>query len=701
MAQSQKTECGLTCVCMINRYYKNSIPMEELRKDLEVGRDGSSFLQIKQLLEKKGFIVKSYKIPVHELDALDNPSIILWKNKHFIVLEKMKNGKATVVDPAIGRYHLSLSELEAGYSGYAITPRPGEHFHPNKKKTQPWKYFLRYIFENKELYVRILFLSLIVYAFTLGVPIIIQRIIDDLMMQKGINTGNALFIGFAVLSIMYFIVSLIRNFSLAKLRVVIDKSINTNIFMHLLRIPFKFFALRSSGDIIYSLNGSLRIKDIFANQFITSFLDCGAGIVIFTYILSLSKELGIAAAILFVINVVFIGVTKDIIVENNRSIVASKSKVESIQMETVYAMMGIKMCAIEDDIFDTWSSAYKKYYDKNWENEKVSNLIGTINSLLQFASPAFLLFWGIYLVEQNRLTMGAIVAIYSLGATFFGVSSSVLNMWQSMINSNIIFERLVDIMKCKEEVVEDIPREERIEGNIKLKNVCFKYTKDSPVILKNINLDIDKGMKVAIVGKSGSGKSTLAKLLVGLYKPSEGDIFFDGKEIDKWAQRPLRRQMGIVPQDIVLFSNTIYDNIVMNRENYGLEDVRKACRIANIDDEIESMPMKYQTGISEMGLNISGGQRQRIALARAIIGEPKILLLDEATSSLDNINERNVSDEIKQMGTTQIVIAHRLSTIIDADLIVVLDQGEIVEIGKHNELIEKNGKYKELYQESA
>jgi len=675
--------------------------MEELRKDLEVGRDGSSFVQIKKLLENKGFDVKGYKIPASEIDALNSPSIILWKNKHFIVLEKMKNGKAIVVDPAIGRFHLTMEEFDAGYSGYAISPIPGRDFHPNKKKTHSWKYFLNYIFENKLLYMRIVLLSLIVYGFTLGVPIIIQKIIDNLMDNNGIDAGNALFIGFAALSTLYFIFSLIKNLSLAKLRVVIDKSINTNIFKHLLRIPFKFFALRSSGDIIYSLNGSLRIKDIFANQFISSLLDCGAGVVILIYIFSLSKELGFAAAILFVINVVFIGLTKDVVVENNRSIVASKSKVESIQMETVYSMMGIKMCAIEDDIYSTWNGAYKKYYEKNWENEKISNVIGTINSLLQFASPAFLLFWGIYLVNQNRLTMGAIVAIYSLGATFFGVSSSVLNMWQSLINSNIIFERLVDIMKCKEETEIEIPEGEMIEGNISLKNVCFKYTKDSPIILKNINLNIDKGMKVAIVGKSGSGKSTLAKLLVGLYKPSEGDIYFDGKEINRWAQKPLRRQMGIVPQDIILFSNTIYDNIVMNRDKYGIEDVRNACKIANIDKEIESMPMQYQTGISEMGLNISGGQRQRIALARAILGEPKILLLDEATSSLDNINEKNVSDEIKRMGTTQIVIAHRLSTIIDADLIVVLDRGEIVEVGKHDELIERNGKYRELYMESA
>lgn len=204
-------------------------------------------------------------------------------------------------------------------------------------------------------------------------------------------------------------------------------------------------------------------------------------------------------------------------------------------------------------------------------------------------------------------------------------------------------------------------------------------------------------MKVAIVGKSGSGKSTLAKLLVGLYEPSEGDIFFDDIELKKWKKNELRRQIGIVPQDITLFNNSIYNNIIMNRGNLGLDEVKRACQIAHISEEIENMPMGYNTEISELGLNLSGGQRQRIALARAMIGNPSILLLDEATSSLDNINERKVSEELKKMGTTQIIIAHRLSTIIDADLIIVLDCGRIVEVGNHDELIKEDGLYKKLY----
>ena len=341
--------------------------------------------------------------------------------------------------------------------------------------------------------------------------------------------------------------------------------------------------------------------------------------------------------------------------------------------------------------------AFDKYYEKSLYTEKIKNYIQSINAFLQFISPAILLIIGIYLANKSVISIGSIVAIYSLGNTFFGLSSSVLNLWTSFINSSVIFDRLVDIMKCDEESDEFDASETTLNGDIKLENVGFRYTKDSAQILDSINLTIKSGMKVAIVGKSGSGKSTLAKLLVGLYEPTNGNIYFDNVELKKWKKKVLRQQVGMVPQDITLFNNSIYDNIVMNRNNIGFEHVKKACELAQIRDEIEEMPMQYYTEISELGLNLSGGQRQRIALARAIVGKPKILLLDEATSSLDNINERKVSDEIKKMGATQIIIAHRLSTIMDADLIVVLEDGKIVEQGKHNDLIKNNGQYKELY----
>lgn len=697
ITQTQKTECGLCCVCMINRYYRNFVTMEELREKLEVGRDGSSFPQLVNLLRNYNFSVKSYNIPAFELRKIVLPAILFWNNNHFVILEAIRKEKYIIVDPAVGRIKVDSREFEEKYTGYAVSPYPNDDFRRDKKKIYNIKYILPYMLENKRLYCIVIAISLLVYLFTLGVPIVIQNVVDSIIEDHILKDYNQFLLLIIFLSIMYCLTNFAKNVMLIKLRASLDRTLNTNIFSHLLKLPYKFFSVRSSGDIIYTLNSSMNIREIFANTFITALINVGTSIAILLYIFLLSRVLGLTALILFAINIVIVSFTRPILSDSSRSIITNQSNVQGIQMETVYGMLGVKMSAIENDVLESWKASYEKYYQKYVENEKISNYVISVNSFLQFLSPTILLLTGIMLINVGKLSMGAIIAIYSLGNTFFGMSNSVIDLWTSFINSNVIFDRLADIIKSEEEKENSYNVTDEIKGNISLEKVSFSYTKDSEYVLQDIDLKIEKGMKVAIVGKSGSGKSTLAKLLVGLFEPTKGKILFDDIDFNSMNKKEVRKQVGIVPQDITLFNKSIYDNIIMNRNNLQLDDVKMACDIAHISEEIEEMPMNYYTEISELGLNLSGGQRQRIALARAIIGKPKILLLDEATSSLDNINERNVSEEIRRMGATQIIIAHRLSTIIDADLIVVVEGGKIVEKGTHDELILKEGQYKKLY----
>lgn len=693
----QKTECGLCCVCMINRYYKNNITMRELREQLDVGRDGSNFQQLNQLLKKYNFDTKAYNIPADKLYCLDLPAIIFWQNNHFVILEKINSKMFYIVDPAIGRQKMTIEEFSEGYSGYALTMKPNKYFKRIKRKENNWKYFSDCLLKNKLLYMIIISMSIISYLFTIGLPVIIKEIIDNIVSGKNYGKISHLFILMIFFSILYFLITFLKNDYLIKLRAFLDKLLSTKIFKHLLYLPYKFFSVRSSGDIIYTVNSSFRIREIFANNFITGVIDCGAVCIILIYMFSSSFFLGAIASTLFIVNIIVVSLTQSTIIENNRSLITTQSKVQGVQVETVYSILGVKMCAIEDEMLDNWKLKYNNYYNKYCYNEKVNNCILSTISYLQFFSPIIILFASIYLSLKHLISIGQVVAFYSLSTTFFGLSSSVFNMWTGFINSGVLFDRLSDIVGNEVEIDDTNSRKINLLGDIKLDNVSFKYTKNSKYILKDISLSINNGDKVAIVGKSGSGKSTLARLLVGLYAPTEGDIYFDNFNFKDLNKKYIRKQLGIVPQDITLFNKSIFDNIVMNRDNISLEEVQNACKIACIDDEIEDMPMKYYTGISEMGLNLSGGQRQRIALARAIINKPKILLLDEATSSLDNINERKISDEFKKMGTTQIVVAHRLSTIIDADLIIVLDDGKIVEEGTHKQLLERKSYYSRLY----
>ncbi|HEM3565965.1 TPA: ATP-binding cassette domain-containing protein [Streptococcus suis] len=287
-------------------------------------------------------------------------------------------------------------------------------------------------------------------------------------------------------------------------------------------------------------------------------------------------------------------------------------------------------------------------------------------------------------------------AIYSLSTVLFSKINSIFDTIVAFYNSKTFLSRVVEILE--EEVEENGDMKHDLSGSIRLENVSFSYTKDSKRVLSDINIQINKGEKIAIVGSSGSGKSTLSKLLIGLFPPTTGKILFDALDYDSLDKQYLRQQIGIVPQDMTLFNKTIFENIAGDFP-VSHEEMVEVCKLVNIHHEIMEMPMEYNTLVSEMGMNLSGGQRQRIILARALIKKPKIILLDEATSYLDNVNEKEIMQRFKDQNITIIVIAHRLSTIIDSDQIFVMEKGEIVEKGKHKELLQiEDGLYQNLYQ---
>lgn len=696
--QRQKTECGVSCVCMIQNYYHYEMTMRELRKDLEVGRDGSTFNQLNELLNKHNFSTKAYNIPAEKISLLETPSIILWDNNHFVVYEGQKHNKVIIVDPKIGRLQYSFDEFSEHFCNYVLVPKPNESFQPIKKRTSPFKVLQHLIFFNKWYYIRSIFISLVLYAFSIALPISIQNIIDDVIMNDYSVGIQQIVVILILVSLLYYLVIYIKSKYTLELRAELDQTLNYNVFGKLLKLPFKYFSVRSSGDTIYSLNSISQIREIFANQFINGLLESGIAIFILMYIYYVNIELGIISSIFFGFNTFIIFLTKQNLQDNSRSLVATQNELQSIQMESVYSILGVKMNAIENDIFKNWKSTYTKFMKKYIQNGTYSNKVNSVLELFNFISPVTILFMSIYLASQGEITIGMIISVYSLSSIFFGLSSTVLDTLTSFINSEVYFSRIADIVTSETEVEEG--KKIELDGSIELKNVSYSYTKTSNKILDNINIKIERGSKIAIVGKSGSGKSTLSKLLVGLYSPTEGEILYNDEAFELLNKKQVRRQIGIVPQDITLFNNSIFENVVVNRLDVSQEEVVEACRIANIHDEIEAMPMKYHTIISEMGLNLSGGQRQRIALARSLINKPKIILLDEATSFLDSINEKLVSDEFKRIGATQIVIAHRLSTIIDSDVIFVLDEGKVVEQGTHEDLLRQKGQYYLLYSQN-
>lgn len=693
--QMQQTECGLCCVAMVLRYYKSYESISEIRNHLEVGRDGLKVNQIYNFLKKIGFSTKVYKTSVEGLKIIKNPSIIYWKNNHFVVLEKVKGNKYYIVDPALGKRKISEEEIIANFTNVAIVPNPTNKFTPKNKKESTLDIILPSILTNKLLLIKLFSFSLVLSIITLGIPIVMQQLIDKVTLQQELDIPMILL--FSMLLLVYSFSSFRRGKFLIDIKILLNKSLFGRVFSHLLKVPYKFFEVRSSGDILFRMGNLDLIKDLISEKVVKGIMEIISLLFILGYMSCKSSVLTVVVIGLFLVYSIFSFIMRNPIKEANIYELMERSKLERIQVEAITAMFAIKVAAIEEQIFKSWNESLDNMLYRYRKQGYLINIYTSFTQVLQTISPFIVLIFGLSLFTKGFITIGEVIAFYSISVMFFATSTSLFQTWNDFLLASNSLERIRDITDAKIEEDNNKERIQNLRGEIELKNVSFSYTQDSEIVLKDISLHIKSGQKVAIVGTSGSGKSTLGKLLLGLYTPNTGDIFYDSVNLRSINKKELRKQMGVVPQDIHLFNKSIYENISMGMEDISLEKVRKAAHIAQIGEEIEDMPMNYYTLVSSMGLNLSGGQRQRMALARALINNSKLIVLDEATSSLDSVNEARVANFFKETGCTCVIIAHRLSTIINADVIYVMDKGRIVEFGNHGELISLKGKYYNLY----
>lgn len=693
--QLQQTECGLCCVAMILRYYKSYESLSELRNLMEAGRDGLRLNEIKELLDSLNFNSKAYKTTMEGLLMIDSPCILYWNDNHFVVLEKTSKKHFYIVDPAMGRLRLSYDEVERSFSGILLVTSPNKKFQPQTNKENPFKILVPIVKVNKNIFTFIFILSLVSYIATLLIPISIQVLTDSIIQNKVFNKSIVLFFGFTLA--FYAIILFIRGKYLIKVKATIEKDLRTNVFKHLLEVPYKFFEVRAKGDILYRMNGLDVIKDLLTDRIIQGLLDFGAIIFIFGFMLYQSKILAIVVLALFCIYFSVTLLLRNYLKELNLYEVVERSKLQKIEVETISAMFGIKVASSEGERFFQWKNKLEDVLERFKKQGEFGNLYNTFSQISVLVSPIIVLFFAMNQYLNNNLTIGQTISFFTITSMFFGYASSFFQTWNYFWIASNIIERLKDITQTPKEDVGIDKSTPILSGDIRLENVSFSYTTKSNLVLNDISMHIKGGQKIALVGESGSGKSTLAKLLIGLYEPTGGMIYYDEQPLTSINKKNLRKQMAIVPQEIQLLNQSIYDNISMGNLDASFEAVRKAADIAQISKTIEEMPMQYSTLISDMGSNLSGGQRQRIALARSILNKHKVVILDEATSSLDSLNELKIADYFTDIGCTSVIIAHRLSTIMESDLILVMDNGKIVEAGNHQELIDKKGKYYSLY----
>lgn len=700
LIQMNATECGAACLAMILNYYGRKIGIAEVREHCGVGRDGLSALTIVKAAREYDLRVRAFSIPESDLRFVTLPAIVHWEFNHFMVVERWSPQAIDVVDPALGRRRLTASEFDQGFTGVLIELEPGAHFSRENATRQLslWRY-LRYVFLLPGFIVQILVASLLLQLLGLGIPVLTKIFIDQIIPTNMSNLMPIIGLGILIVALTQFVTVLLRSSVLIYLQAKVDIQMMLGFFEHLLSLPYHFFQQRSSGDLLSRLASNTTIRDMLTSQMISTLLDGSTVIVYLIILLNQSFTLALIALAIGILQIVLLLATSRIIHDLTKRDLVAQGKVQGYMAEVLIGIATVKAAGAEHHALQRWSNLFLDHLNASVPRDYLAAVLSTIMGTLSMLAPLLLLWFGTMQVLSGSMSVGTMLALNALAIAFLTPLTSVAGSGQRLQLIRAHFERIADVVEAEpEQDMQTIVQPPKLQGSIELRQVSFRYDPHAPLVLRNLNLCIQPGQKVALVGRTGSGKSTLGKLLLGLYMPTEGEILYDDIPLLGLDYRAVRSQFGVVLQEATLFNGSARDNIALNDPGMGLEQVTKAAQMAAIHEDILRMPMQYETIVAESGNALSGGQKQRLAIARALASEPAMILFDEATSHLDAVTEQVVEQNLNTLACTRLIIAHRLSTVRNADLILVLENGAIIERGTHKELMQCNGYYRQLVQ---
>lgn len=695
--QLTQTECGLCCAAMIASYYSFCVPLSYYRKKLDIGRDGTSLKDIIKLFNEININAQVLKSTVYNIDEKKLPIIVYMANGHFIVVEKIKNDFVYVIDPEKGKCKVNLKEFSENFTGYYIITNPNKYFKPINIKNSVWENYIEVLKNSKLQLLKVLTLSILLYIVTMAIPFFIQYIVDKDLSYIYMNRFIILIISFMMM-LIYLVCSLAKNKQVIKLSLSIDEHLTMKITKHLLKLPYSFFERRGSAEIIFRYNLLPNIRDLLTNGIIDAIINIGLVSFILVYMFYINQYLCTILLIILLLIFIYNKYVNKIILEKNQKELDYNAKFNNIKVETLMEIFSIKTMGLEENILNSFSDIFKKSLKAYSDRISLTKINASVLSVIQTFLPFLILVITISLISSSmNFSLGTLLSVYTLSGMLFTNSINLFQNYSGFFLMKNMLLRLNDILTEEEEKNQGEKIISQFES-IKFDQVDYAYSKSSNNVINNLCFEIKKGETVAFVGASGSGKSTIMKLLCCLEKPCKGNIYINNENINTIDKQSLKHIIGVVPQNNSLFNKSILDNIKLNAEVTD-QQIDNALSIAELKNEIDKMPMKLNTLISEFGMNISGGQKQRIAIARAILHKPQLLILDEATSSLDTVTEFKINNNLSKLNCTKIIIAHRLSTIKDADKIIVLDKGTISEVGTHDSLMKIKGQYYLLYKQ--
>ncbi|MFT9847139.1 NHLP family bacteriocin export ABC transporter peptidase/permease/ATPase subunit [Aneurinibacillus sp. REN35] len=710
--QMEAVECGAVSLAIILSYYGCHIPIETLRGDCGVSRDGSNAGNLLKAARKYGMNAKGFKKEPESLRKMSPPFIVHWNFNHFLIVEGFKGSRVYLNDPAHGPLVVSAEEFDQSFTGVVLTMEPGEEFIPKGRKFSVLHSLGTQVKGYGREWTYLILTGLALAAVGVLIPIFLKIFVDQMLLADQMQWMSALLFGMGVTLVLQMLLTKLRQYALLRLETKLSLSMCSTFIWHVFRLPASFFAQRYAGEIAGRAQAGDRVAEFVTERLAGTVIDFLLIGVYFCFMLAYDIRLAMIAFLVAALNVLYLLYVSRSQSDQNQKMQVEQGKLWGTSLAGLLNLESLKASGRESDFFARWAG-YQANMIRTQQKLGVSNqYLSAVPALLEHLNTTLILCVGGLFILNGTFSVGMLLAFQGFTAGFLRPVNSLVVMGKQLQEMKGHLSRLDDVLRypidrtCISQPEVQTGKKPtlspvKLSGEVALNHITFGYNALDAPLLQDISLQILPGSFIAIVGSSGSGKSTIAKVLSGLYEPWAGSVVCDGVERSAIPRSLLVHSIALVDQDIRLFTGTVRDNITLWDTTIPQSVVAHAAKDACIHEEISARPGGYGHMLEEGGRNFSGGQAQRIEIARALAQQPSILIFDEATSALDPDVESRIYANLRRRGCTCIIIAHRLSAIRDCDQIVVLDKGRIAQQGTHDELLRTDGLYASLYNATA
>ena len=702
--QMEELEGGAACLGMVLGYHGRWVGLDQLRVACALSRDGIQVEAIERAAAEYGLDCRAETLTFDELiQKVRPPAIVIWGEDQYIVFCGISGGEVCVNHPGKGRIRVSEDEFRRSYSGTCLALAPGKHFEPGGKKPSLFDVLRNVLNDHKEIMFLVMVTSILATAATVLTPVFTRIFTDNVLDVENASWYPGVLYAFAAAIVFQLVTSVINQTLIIRSKGKVAATSSARFMEHVLSLPIEFFHQHKAGDLADRQNSNDEIAETLVGELAPLLMNL---IMLVFYLVVMAQYsllltgIGVATVIINLLVVRKVGnMRREIISVGARN----RANLAATTVSGIDMIESIKATGSENGFLARWSGYHASLANTKIIFTKKTMYLGNIPAFVQEVSDYVVMFMGFVLIVMGQFTAGLLLTFLQFLKAMMDPVNKLLLAGENLQTMNANLERVRDVMGYPEEpepnvqsADSDLSNARKLSGAVEIKNITFGYSRFAKPLIEDFSLSLTPGKRVALVGGSGSGKSTIAKLLVGIHKPWGGQILFDGKEIDQIPRAVFKGSLSMVDQQVVLFHDTIENNIKMWDDTIEDFEMVLSARDAGIHEQIVSRKDGYQTMVDEGGRNLSGGERQRVEIARVLSRDPSILIMDEATSALDARTEYDISEYVHDRGITCVIVAHRLSTIRDCDEIIVLDHGKAVQRGTHDELMAQGGLYKQL-----